>query len=223
MNVAELLVRCLENEGVKHVFGIPGEETLALNAALAESDKIKFILTRHEQGAAFMADVYGRLSSYPGVCLATLGPRATNLITGVADAQIDRAPLVAITGQVGLERSHKESHQYMDIVLMFGPVTKWRTRVSAAESIAELVRPASPASKRLAASSGGTAYRRRTRTWRRACLTRSASSRSRQRDCSVRVRSSRTSRSSRRPIWSSPSVTTSSSGPRRCGIPSATR
>src|SRR5947208_1566485 len=92
MNVAELLVRCLENEGVKHVFGIPGEETLALNAALAESDKISFILTRHEQGAAFMADVYGRLSSYPGVCLATLGPGATNLLTGVADAQLGRAP-----------------------------------------------------------------------------------------------------------------------------------
>src|SRR5438034_11830195 len=97
MNVAELLVKCLENEGVRHVFGIPGEETLALNAALAASDKITFVLTRHEQGAAFMADVYGRLSSYPGVCLATLGPGATNLITGVADAYIDRAPLVAIT------------------------------------------------------------------------------------------------------------------------------
>jgi len=116
LNVAQLLVKCLENEGVRHVFGIPGEETLALNAALADSDKIKFVLTRHEQGAAFMADVYGRLSSYPGVCLATLGPGATNLITGVADAHIDRAPLVAITGQVGLERSHKESHQYVDIV-----------------------------------------------------------------------------------------------------------
>src|SRR3989475_4983881 len=142
MNVAQLLVRCLENEGVRHVFGIPGEETLALNAALADSDKIKFVLTRHEQGAAFMADVYGRLSSYPGVCLATLGPGATNLITGVADAQIDRAPLVAITGQVGLERSHKEAHQYVDIVRMFGPVTKWSTRISVAESTPEIVRKA---------------------------------------------------------------------------------
>jgi len=142
LNVAQLLVKCLENEGVRHVFGIPGEETLALNAALADSDKIKFILTRHEQGAAFMADVYGRLSSYPGVCLATLGPGATNLITGVADAQIDRAPLVAITGQVGLERSHKESHQYIDIVRMFGPVTKWSTRISVGESTPEIVRKA---------------------------------------------------------------------------------
>src|SRR5213596_2152532 len=142
LNVAQLLVRCLENEGVRYVFGIPGEETLALNAALAASEKIKFVLTRHEQGAAFMADVYGRLSSYPGVCLATLGPGATNLITGVADAQIDRAPLVAITGQVGLERSHKESHQYIDIVRMFGPVTKWSTRISSAETTPEIVRKA---------------------------------------------------------------------------------
>ena len=132
--VAQLLVKCLENEGVKHVFGIPGEETLALNAALADSGKIRFVLTRHEQGAAFMADVYGRLSSYPGVCLATLGPGATNLLTGVADAQLDRAPLVAITGQTGLERSHKESHQYLDIVRMFEPVAKWSTRISVAGS-----------------------------------------------------------------------------------------
>jgi len=142
MNVAELLVRCLENEGVKHVFGIPGEETLALNAALAESDKISFILTRHEQGAAFMADVYGRLSSYPGVCLATLGPGATNLLTGVADAQLDRAPLVAITGQAGLERVHKESHQYIDVVRMLSPVTKWSTRISVADATPEVVRKA---------------------------------------------------------------------------------
>ncbi|HEV8537040.1 MAG TPA: acetolactate synthase large subunit [Candidatus Limnocylindria bacterium] len=142
MNVAELLVKCLENEGVRHVFGIPGEETLALNAALAASDKIRFVLTRHEQGAAFMADVYGRLSSYPGVCLATLGPGATNLLTGIADAQLDRAPLVAITGQAGLERVHKESHQYIDVVRMFGPVTKWSTRVSVAETTPEVVRKA---------------------------------------------------------------------------------
>ena len=142
MNVAQLLVRCLENEGVRYVFGIPGEETLALNAALAESDKLRFVLTRHEQGAAFMADVYGRLSSYPGVCLATLGPGATNLLTGVADAHLDRAPLVAITGQAGLERSYKESHQYIDIVRMFGPVTKWSTRISTPDSTPEIVRKA---------------------------------------------------------------------------------
>ncbi|HZP95682.1 MAG TPA: acetolactate synthase large subunit [Candidatus Limnocylindria bacterium] len=142
MNAAELLVRCLENEGVRYVFGIPGEETLALNEALDRSEKIRFILTRHEQGAAFMADVYGRLSSYPGVCLATLGPGATNLLTGVADAQLDRAPLVAITGQAGLERVHKESHQYIDVVGMFEPVTKWSTRVTVADSVPEIVRKA---------------------------------------------------------------------------------
>ena len=142
MNAAQLLVRCLENEGVRYVFGIPGEETLDLGAALEDSDKIKFVLTRHEQAAAFMADVYGRLSSFPGVCLATLGPGATNLLTGVADAQLDRAPLVAITGQAGLERVHLESHQYIDVVQMFTPVTKWSTRVAVPESVPEVVRKA---------------------------------------------------------------------------------
>ena len=142
MNAAELLVRCLENEGVRYVFGMPGEETLALNAALEDSKQIQFVLTRHEQAAAFMADVYGRLSSYPGVCLATLGPGATNLLTGVADAQLDRAPLVAITGQAGLERVHKESHQYIDIVGMFEPVTKWSTRITVADTVPEVVRKA---------------------------------------------------------------------------------
>jgi len=142
VNAAQLLVRCLENEGVRYVFGIPGEETLDLNAALEDSDKIQFVLTRHEQAAAFMADVYGRLSSFPGVCLATLGPGATNLLTGVADAQLDRAPLVAITGQAGLERVHLESHQYIDVVQMFTPVTKWSTRLSVPESVPEVVRKA---------------------------------------------------------------------------------
>ncbi len=142
MNGAQLLVRCLENEGVRHVFGLPGEETLALNAALEDSERIEFVTTRHEQGAAFMADVYGRLSTYPGVCLATLGPGATNLLTGVADAFLDRAPLVAITGQAGLERVHKESHQYLDVVRMFDPVTKWSARVQIAETIPEVCRKA---------------------------------------------------------------------------------
>ena len=139
---SDLFVECLEAEGVQYVFGIPGEETLDLSAALEDSDKIQFVLTRHEQAAAFMADVYGRLSSFPGVCLATLGPGATNLLTGVADAQLDRAPLVAITGQAGLERVHLESHQYIDVVQMFAPVTKWSTRVSVAESVPEVVRKA---------------------------------------------------------------------------------
>lgn len=108
MNAAQVLVRCLENEGVEYVFGIPGEENLEVMRALKDS-KIKFITVRHEQGAAFMADVYGKLKGKAGVCLATLGPGATNLVTGVADANTDGAPLIAITGQVGTERMHLTS------------------------------------------------------------------------------------------------------------------
>src|SRR5512147_469234 len=124
MNTAELLVQCLENEGVEYVFGLPGEENLHVLEALKHS-KIRFITTRHEQGAAFMADMYGRLTGKAGVCVATLGPGATNLMTGVADANMDRAPLVAITGQGGLDRMHKESHQYLDVVGTMKHVTKW--------------------------------------------------------------------------------------------------
>jgi acetolactate synthase-1/2/3 large subunit len=141
-NAAELLVRCLENEGVEYIFGLPGEEILDLLDALSRSEKIKLIVARHEQGAAFMADVYGRLTSYPGVCLATLGPGATNLITGIADAQLDRAPLVAITGQAGLDRVFKESHQYLDITHMLRPAAKWSARVERAEALPEMVRKA---------------------------------------------------------------------------------
>ena len=141
MKAAELLVRCLENEGVELVFGLPGEETLELMDAMLDS-RLHFIETRHEQGAAFMADVYGRLSGKAGVCLSTLGPGATNLLTGVADAYLDRAPLVAISGQVSLNRRHKESHQYIDVMSMFKPVTKWNTSIPKAEVIPEAVRKA---------------------------------------------------------------------------------
>ncbi len=106
---AHLFVRCLENEGVHTIFGIPGEENIAVMDALLDSD-IRFVTVRHEQGAAFMADVYGRLTGEAGVCLATLGPGATNLVTGVADANMDRAPVVAIAGQGATTRLHKESH-----------------------------------------------------------------------------------------------------------------
>jgi acetolactate synthase I/II/III large subunit len=142
VNVSELFVRCLENEGVRYIFGLPGEENLDLLDALSISEQITFVTTRHEQGAAFMANVYGRLSTYPGVCLATLGPGATNLITGVADAQLDRAPLVAITGQAGRDRIFKESHQYLDVMSLFRPVTKWNVRVEIPESVPEIVRKA---------------------------------------------------------------------------------
>ena len=141
MKAAELLVHCLENEGVELVFGLPGEETLELTDALLGS-RTRFIETRHEQGAAFMADVYGRLSGKAGVCLSTLGPGATNLLTGVADAYLDRAPLVAITGQASLNRRHKESHQYIDVMSMFRPVTKWSASIPKAEVIPEAVRKA---------------------------------------------------------------------------------
>lgn len=141
MTTAELVVRCLENEGVEYIFGIPGEENLALVNALKKS-KIKFITTRHEQGAAFMADVYGRLTGKPGVCLSTLGPGATNLMTGVADANLDGAPLVAITGQVGTDRMHIESHQNLDLVAMFAPVTKWNKQIVRPDTAPEIVRKA---------------------------------------------------------------------------------
>lgn len=141
MKAAELLVRCLEHEGVRYVFGVPGEETLDLMDALLDSS-ITFIPTRHEQGAAFMADSYGRVTGTAGVCLATLGPGATNLVTGIADANLDHAPLVAITGQAGRDRIHKESHQYVDIVENFRPITKWNTRVEVGAVIPEVVRKA---------------------------------------------------------------------------------
>ena len=117
MKASDLFVRCLEAEGVTHIFGLPGEENADLMISLLDS-KIQFVLCRHEQAAAFIADVYGRLTGKAGVCLATLGPGATNLITGVADANMDRAPLGAITGQADTRRLHKESHQAMDVIGM---------------------------------------------------------------------------------------------------------
>ncbi len=141
MNAAQLFVRCLENEGVEYIFGIPGEENLAVMDALLDSS-IKFVTVRHEQGAAFMADVYGRLTGKAGVCLATLGPGATNLITGVADANMDHAPLIAIAGQAGTDRLHKESHQVLDLEEMFRSITKYSARMLLPEVIPEVVRKA---------------------------------------------------------------------------------
>jgi acetolactate synthase-1/2/3 large subunit len=138
---SDLFVECLEAEGVKYVFGIPGEETLDLNESLHDSS-VSFVPVRHEQGGAYMADMYGRLTGRAGVCLGTLGPGATNLITAVADAFLDRSPLVALTGQADLERMHKESHQHIDVVSMFKPVVKWNTRLNAPAVIPEVVRKA---------------------------------------------------------------------------------
>jgi acetolactate synthase I/II/III large subunit len=138
---SDVFVECLEAEGVQYVFGIPGEETLDLSESLADSS-IRFVPVRHEQGGAYMADAYGRLTGRAGVCLGTLGPGATNLVTAVADAFLDRAPLVALTGQSDLERMHKESHQYIDLTAILRPVVKWNARVSSPEIVPEVVRKA---------------------------------------------------------------------------------
>lgn len=136
-----VFVECLEAEGVRYVFGIPGEETLDLNEAIEDSS-VQFVPVRHEQGGAYMADVYGRLTGRAGVCLGTLGPGATNLVTAVADAYLDRAPLVALTGQSDLERMHKESHQYIDLMRVMRPITKWNAQLTDAAIIPEVVRKA---------------------------------------------------------------------------------
>ncbi|HSO98033.1 MAG TPA: acetolactate synthase large subunit [Solirubrobacteraceae bacterium] len=138
---SDVFVECLEAEGVEYVFGIPGEETLDLNESL-DSSSVQFVPVRHEQGGAYMADAYGRLTGRAGVCLGTLGPGATNLVTAVADAFLDRAPLVALTGQSDLERMHKESHQYIDLIGILRPVVKWNARVSSPEIVPEVVRKA---------------------------------------------------------------------------------
>ncbi|QGJ68966.1 Thiamine pyrophosphate-requiring enzyme [Planctomycetales bacterium 10988] len=142
MKASDLFIRCLETEEIEYVFGVPGEENADFLMSLEKSSSIKFILCRHEQAAAFMAEVYGRLTGNPAVCLGTLGPGATNLITGVADGNMDRAPLLVITGQGDTKRLHKESHQVMDVVSMYRPVTKFSYSVRNAENIPEIVRKA---------------------------------------------------------------------------------
>ena len=139
--MAQLLVECLEHEGVEYVFGLPGEENLETIDALAGSS-IRFITTRDERGAAFMADTYGALTGRPGVCLATLGPGAINLMLGIANAQLDSHPLVAITAQAGLDRINKESHQAVDLIRLFQPITKWGGMVTVGEAVPEMVRKA---------------------------------------------------------------------------------
>ena len=139
---SDVLVECLIAEGCDTVFSVPGEETMDVLESLAERPQVRHVTTRHEQGAAFMADVHGRLTGRAAVAMATLGPGATNLVTGVADAYLDRAPMVAITGQASSSKLHKEAHQVVDIVRMMEPVTKWNTRVERVEAIPEIVRKA---------------------------------------------------------------------------------
>ncbi len=141
MKASDLFVKCLENEGVKYIFGIPGEETEDLLFSLQKSP-IQFIATRHEQGAAFMADVWGRVSGKAGVCLSTLGPGATNLVTGEADANLDKSPVVAISAQAGIKRLYKESHQYLNLVELFRPITKWNSTIASPDVIPEVIRKA---------------------------------------------------------------------------------
>ena len=141
MKASDLFLKCLEAEGVRYIFGVPGEENADVMISLLDSD-IEFVICRHEQGAAFMADLYGRMTGEPGVCLGTLGPGATNLMTGVANADMDNSPLVVITGQGATTRLHKDSHQAMDVVRMFEPVTKWSQTIWDAENITEVTRKA---------------------------------------------------------------------------------
>jgi acetolactate synthase-1/2/3 large subunit len=140
-STAELIVECLENEGVTHVFGIPGEENIRLIEALSKSS-IRYVLTRHEQGASFMAETYGRLTGKAGVCSATLGPGAINLLLGTADATTNSTPLIALSAQVGMLRSFKESHQGVDLVPMFAPVTKWSALMATPGAAPEMIRKA---------------------------------------------------------------------------------
>jgi acetolactate synthase-1/2/3 large subunit len=141
VEAARLLVRCLEAEGVEYVFGIPGEENIHFVDALNESS-IRYILVRHEQGASFMAEIYGRLTGRAGVASATLGPGAINLQLGVADAMTNSTPVVAISAQVGLDRIYKESHQIVDLVSLFRPITKWSDMAPTAVALPEMVRKA---------------------------------------------------------------------------------
>jgi len=138
---AELMVKCLENEGVAVVFGLPGEENIRFVQALAAS-KIRYVLTRHEQAAAFMAEMYGRVTGRAAVVSATLGPGAINMQLGVADATTNSTPMVAISAQVGQDRQYKESHQYVDLVSMFAPITRWAASVPTARAIPEMFRKA---------------------------------------------------------------------------------
>jgi acetolactate synthase I/II/III large subunit len=140
-DVCQLIVRCLEAEGVEYVFGIPGEENIRFVDALSKSS-VRYVLVRHEQGASFMAEIYGRLTGRAGVCSATLGPGAINLLQGTADATTNSTPLVALAAQGGLSRAHKESHQVIDLVAMFDPVTLWSERILVADAVPEMMRKA---------------------------------------------------------------------------------
>lgn len=141
-NTADLVVECLVNEGVEVVFGIPGEENIPLLEAIERNGNIRFVLTRHEQGAGFMAATYAHITGKPGVCLATLGPGALNLTLPVAQANASTTPLVAICAQGNVSRLYKESHQIIDLVSLFQPITQWSSMMLAPSTAPEMVRKA---------------------------------------------------------------------------------
>jgi len=142
MKAADLFIKALENEGVEYIFGLPGEENLDFLESIRKSEKIELILTRHEQGAGFMAATYGRLTGKPGVCFATLGPGATNLVTPAAYAQLGAMPLVIITGQKPIKKSKQGKFQIIDVVKMMDPLTKYTKRVTHSSHIPSIIREA---------------------------------------------------------------------------------
>ncbi len=139
---SDLFVECLEEEGVLHVFGVPGEENLDFLDSLSRSKKIQLILTRHEQGAGFMAATYGRHTGKAGVCVATLGPGATNFVTAAAYAQLGGMPMMMLTGQKPIKKSKQGRFQILDVVSMMGPLTKFTHQLASADNIPSKVREA---------------------------------------------------------------------------------
>src|SRR5579862_4715410 len=139
---SDLFIACLEEEGVEYVFGVPGEENLDFLDSLSRSKKIRLILTRHEQGAGFMAATYGRHTGRTGVCLSTLGPGATNLVTAAAYAQLGGMPILMITGQKPIKKSKQGRFQILDVVDMMRPITKYTHQLASADNIASRVREA---------------------------------------------------------------------------------
>jgi acetolactate synthase I/II/III large subunit len=139
---SDLFIACLEDEGVEYIFGVPGEENLDFLDSLSRSKKIKLILTRHEQGAGFMAATYGRHTGKTGVCLATLGPGATNLVTAAAYATLGGMPMMMITGQKPIKKSKQGRFQILDVVAMMGPITKYTHQMAASDNIPSRVREA---------------------------------------------------------------------------------
>src|SRR5690349_18627662 len=139
---SDLFVQCLEEEGVEYVFGVPGEENLDFLDSLSRSSKIRLILTRHEQGAGFMASTYGRHTGKAGVCVATLGPGATNLVTAAAYAQLGGMPMMMITGQKPIKKSKQGRFQILDVVDMMRPITKYTHQLASADNIPSRVREA---------------------------------------------------------------------------------